>query len=204
MVGCIVHHEDSCPPPLSILGIKMRTQLGQEESVSMLVGNTNVHSVEQLASTTECSYQVNAIQSSGSGHLILLVLAHPPMLAMICIPDYWLVDVNDSVASVHNLNELGSSELPLEFGSCIVLDDLDWFDLTISCCKFTPQVPTNPRSTYFQLALGHELMLKVTELKWAITCLEQLPNNVTGSLVQLWESTTMNSSCACTFWIQLT
>ena len=53
----------------------------------MLVGDTNVDSVEQLTSTAECSNQVDALQSSGGGHLILLVLVHPSMLAMIRIPD---------------------------------------------------------------------------------------------------------------------
>ena len=108
------------------------------------------------------------------------------------------------MSTVHDLDELGSSELPLKFGSCIVLDELDWLDLSIGCCKFTPQVSANPRSTNLQLALRHELLLEVTELQWSACCLKQLTDGVACTLVQLLESMAMNSSCACMGWIKLT
>ena len=57
----------------------------------MLVGDSNIDSVEQLTGTTECSNQVDTIQLSGGGHLVLLLLVHPSMLSMICIPDYIFV-----------------------------------------------------------------------------------------------------------------
>ena len=75
---------------------------------------------------------------------------------------------------MERLDVLGCSILSLKLGCDVVLDDLDWLNLSICCFKFTPQVSANPRSADLQLALRHELLLEVTELQRSICCLKQL------------------------------
>jgi hypothetical protein len=86
MIRSVVHHEDSCPAPLRIFGIEMSTQLGQEKSVCVLVGNANVDCVEQLTSAAERSNHIETTDFASGGHLVLLVFLHPSVLAMVCKP----------------------------------------------------------------------------------------------------------------------
>jgi hypothetical protein len=202
MIRSVVHHEDSCPAPLRILGIEMSTQLGQKESIGVLVGNANVDCIEQLTSAAESSNHIETTDFASGGDLVLLVFLHPSVLAMVCEPDDRLVNVNDSMAAVQKVDKLGSRELSLELSSSIVLDELDRFDLAIRGTEFTPQVSAKPWATNLQLALGHELLLEVTQLKWPLRCVEQLANNVTSSLVELLEPRSVPPTSECSCWVE--
>lgn len=202
MIWSVVKHEDSRPAPLRILAVEMPTQLGQEECEGVRVGDSNVHCVEQLAGAAERSNHVEAGYLAAGGDLVPLVLLHPPMLAMVGEPDDRLVDINDSVATVEEVDKLGSRELSLELGSGMVMDELDRLDLAICGSERTPQVAAKPGPTHLQLAFCQELVLEVAQLKWALRRVEQLANNVTSSLVELLEPGAVPLPSECRLWVE--
>ena len=131
VVACVVKHQDGVTPPVEILRVKVLTKLHQEEPKGMPIGLAAVHSVQELTSAGQSSYDIHTLDALSRGHLVLLTLLLPTPLPMVSVADAALIYVHDADSSMEGFDEPRSCKLPLKLGRRVVLKRLDRLHLTI-------------------------------------------------------------------------
>ena len=150
MISGIVEHYDCMLSPVQILTIQMSAKLYEEILEGEVVSLAIVHREYQLTSAAYSSNHIDSIESTSTCHLIQLLYPNPTSLAMICVFDDTLINVDHSLSCMKSLNELDCCILPLKLCWSIVLNGLDWLNQPISSCKLTTHELPKEGTTHLQ------------------------------------------------------